>query len=353
MKKVFYCFCIFVFLSACEPKDSDEQNSSRDRRFNLVEDEDRDRGGSFLNREAELRRLRSDRSKFISSTLEDRFEGVGYGDYSGEDCDENESCKEICDDLISYSRRRVCYRSPEGLVRSIESALFELIRISDLDSVPISGSLLAGIFDLDEDLLMYLVKRQMSEGDLRSFLAWVAVNEDIAEVFLKEDKSSDILEEAFERLAEFQDDVSRNKRIETALNTGLVEDQDSFFYLSSIEDNAPAFEIAYKLLQSACGSKKDCKMEVLCSRENLSSRRSRTFGYQQTQTCQTLAKQNRRARSGGACYIHGAVTWDFLEELIEEGDVRDSDFKEKTLTVDQCNDYCGDERKSEKCKRVL
>ena len=346
-----------MFFSSCEPKDSEEQNSGRDRRFKALKDEDKGRedreNSSFVNREAELRRLRSERSNFISSTLEDRYEGVGYGSYSGEDCEENESCKEICDDLISYKRRKSCYRSPEDLVKSIESALFELIRISDLDSVPISASLLAGIFDLYEDLLLYLVKKQMSEGDLRSFLAWVAVNEDIAEVFLNEDKSSDVLEEAFERLVEFQDDVSRNKRIETALNIGLVEDQDSFFYLSSIEDNAPAFEIAYDLLQSACGSKKDCKMEVLCSRENLSSRRSRTFGYQYTQNCRTLARQDRRLRSGGACYIHGAITWEFLAELIEEGDIRDSDFKEKTVTVDQCNDYCGDERNSQKCKRVL
>ena len=352
MKKFFYCFFIFIFLSSCEPKDSEEQNSARDRRFKQVEDEERDRDEGSVSREAELRRLRSDRSKFITSTLEDRYEGVAYGDYGGEECEESESCKQICDDLISYKRRRACYNSSEALVKSIESALFELIRISDLDSVPISSSLLAGIFDLDEDLLMYLVKEQMSEGDLRSFLAWVAVNADIAEVFLNEDRSSDILEEAFEKLAEFQDGFSRNKRIETALNVGLVEDQDSFFYLSAIEDNLAGFEIAYKLLKSACGSKKDCKMEVLCSRETLSSSRSRVFGYQYTHTCQTLARQDRRVRSGGACYIHGAVTWEFLAELIEEGDVRDSDFKD-TVTVDQCNDYCGSERTSQKCKRVL
>ena len=352
--KGFKYFFVFFFLFSCGPKES-EQDSSRARRLGRADDRsERDRRS--LDRSDELRRLRSDRSKFISSSLKNRYEGVPYGDYGGEDCEESESCKQICDDLISYSRRRTCYNSPHKLIKEIESALFALIRISDVDSVPISASLLAGIFDIDEDLLHYLVKKNMSEGDLRSFLAWVAINEDISKVFLNEDRSSDILEEAFEKLAEFQDDVSRGKELETALNVGLIADEDSFFFLSAVEDNSAGFEIAYKLLQSACRSSKDCKMTVLCSREAQSSVRSRVFGYQTTDTCRTSATQDRRrARRGGICYIHGSVAWGFLDELIEDRDIKDNDFEDDPITVEQCNDYCGDERDkdSEKCKRIL
>ena len=342
-----------MFLSSCQPG-SLEQNSARDRRLNRAgQDSKTNQDNRHLDRSAELRRLRSARSKVVSATLENRYKGVSYGDYDGRECEEYESCKDICDDLVSSSRRKKCYNSPQALVEDLENAIFELIRISDIDSVPISADLLAGIFDIDEDLLLYLVKEQMSEGDLRSLLAWVAINEDIAEVFLTEDRSSDVLEEAFEKLAESQEGVTRSKRIETALNMGLIQDEDSFFYLAGAEDNAKGFEIAYDLLQAACGSSKDCKMTVLCARENLSSSRSRVFGYESTQTCRTLARQDRRASRGGACYIHGSVTWGFLDELIEEKDVKDSDFKGKAITVEQCNDFCGNERTSAKCKRVL
>ena len=338
-----------MFLLSCQLGDLN-QDSARDRRLSFLEDEEEDRG--FLDRSEELRRLRSDRSKVVSATLKDRYEGVPYGDYEGEDCKEDESCRLVCDDLISYSRRNRCYNSPKGLVEDLEEALFALIRISDVDSVPISANLLAGIFDIDESLMTYMVKEQMSEGDLKSFLAWVAINEDISRVFLNEDRSSDVLEEAFEKLAEAQEDVSRSKRLETGLNTGLIQEEDSFFYLASAEDNSAGFEIAYDLLQSACGSK-DCKMTVLCARETFSSSRSRVFAYQSAQTCRTLSRQDRRSSRGGTCYVHGSVTWGFLEELIEERDIKDRDFTDNPITVEQCNDFCGNERTSEKCKRIL
>ena len=347
-KFIFIC----VFLFSCQPRET-EQDQSRAKRFEAVKKEERE--SRFSDRSEELRRLRSERAKVVSSTLEKRYEGIPYGDYSGRDCEEDESCQNICDDLVSYKRRNKCYNSPIGLVEDVEEALFALIRISDVESVPVSANLLAGIFDIDESLMTYLVDKQMSEGDLRSFLAWVAINEDISKVFLNEDRSSDVLELAFEKLAESQEDVTRGKRIETALNIGLIQDEDSFFYLASAEDNVAAFEIAYDLLKSACRSDKDCKMSVLCAREIQSYSRSRVFGYENPQTCRTSARQDRRAgRGGGACYIHSSVTWSFLEELIEDRDIKDSDFKENSITVETCNKFCGSERASnDKCKRVL
>ncbi|MDE0091769.1 MAG: hypothetical protein OXN83_00605, partial [Oligoflexia bacterium] len=209
MKIVKYFF-VFLFLFSCQTRDA-EQDSARAKRLSHIGDETRGGEDRIMDRSAELRRLREERSQVISATLKDRYEGVSYGDYGDGACEERESCQQICDDLVSYSRRKKCYRSPQRLVEDLEDALFTLIRISEVNSVPISASLLAGIFDIDEDLLLYLVKEQMSEGDLRSFLTWIAINEDISEVFLREDRSSDVLEEAFEKLAEFQESVSRSK----------------------------------------------------------------------------------------------------------------------------------------------
>ena len=364
-----YFLVILFFLVSCQG----EERSRRDRRFRQANEERENR--DFLNRDrsAELRRLRGDRGDtIIQSNLEERYEGISYKDYEGRDCKTSKECIQLCDDIVSYGRRNRCYNSPQGLVEDLEDGLFQLLSISNIESVSISPNLLAGIFYIDEELLDDIVEEEMSVGDLRSFLAWVAINSDISQVFKKEDRSSDILKTAFERLAENEEGVSKGKGLETGLNLGLIQDEDSFFYLSAAEDNEFGFEIAYKLLRSSCGSK-DCKLRVFCAREKLNSNRSRVFGYQNTQFCRTLSKPNRRIgqevrsnrnpqvdfnqrirfSSRDTCYIHSAVAWGFLDELIDDEDIKDNDFENDSITVEKCNDFCGNDRANTKCDRIL
>ena len=238
-----------------------------------------------------------------------------------------------------------------------------------MDPVDIAPGLIAGMLDIRVELVSDLVKNKMSEGDLKSFLGWVAVRRDIAEVFLQEDRRSEVMKSAFRTLGELQLKAAGGEK--AGLNTGLIQNEDSFFYLSAELDNVAAFQIAYKVLKSLCNSR-DCKMDLLCARniEN-SNRRSRVFrpplrsgipgGFESrnpigrglTTICRTSSEQGRRVRNSALCYIHGAAVWSYLSEMIEENEVREYDFlgEGNEITVERCNDYCGDED-SNRCQKL-
>lgn len=352
--RLLYYILISFFIFSCQPTtDNDDviTQPSKGERSSNRDDEDRPERNN-PDRSREITRLKPSGNVVISATLEDRYSGYSYSEYGGRECGESSSCEDLCDDIFSSKYRKKCYKSPERLIKELEDGLFELINISEVDSVSIGSGFIGGVLQIDKDIVLDLVEDKMSEGDLRSFLAWVAVNEDVSEAFMKEDRSSKILKAAFGKLGSFQKDVSRGREVETALNLGLIGDQDTFLYLTELEDNPAGFQVAYDLLEKAC-STKECKMEVLCSREDLSvSSRSRIFGGRTT--CRTSTIHTRRSRAGGTCYLQGASVWSLLDGLIEDKEIRDNDFKETPLTVEVCNDFCGrDSRTNEKCSRVL
>ena len=345
--------CLVVFLLSCGAQkdrgsydDSNTSSSSGDRR--------EDNRGNLENenrRSLELNRLKST-NKVISAELDHRFDGGFYYEgYGGSECQDSPACMAICDSQVPKRNQNRCYRSPKSLVESLEDGFFTLLNISEVDSVDIHPGLIAGMLDINVDLVVDLVEDRMSEGDLKSFLAWVAVNEGIAEVFLEEDRRSEVMKNAFKELGELQVDAKREE--ETGLNVGLIGNEDSFFYLSALENNSAAFQIAYKVLKSLCRSK-DCKLDLICARENQTYNRSRVFGYESNLLkCRTSAEQGRRSRREAVCYIHGSATWSYLDELIEEEEIRDNDFEgeDNQITVEKCNDHCGD-KDSGKCKKL-
>lgn len=352
-KILLFCFLAYLF-SCVDPNSASQRNPEGDavipkkeRKVDTRRDLDTESG-----RDAEIRRLKAG-SRTIRSTLEDRYDGGFYYEgYGGTKCEESDACMAMCDSQVDRKNQRKCYRMPRSLVEALEDGFFRLLNISNDEPVEINPGLIAGILDINEDLLTRRVEDQMSEGDLKSFLAWVALNEDIAEVFLKEDRRAEILEKAFEELGDFQTGV--NEEVETGLNVGLIQNQDSFFALAALDDNSAAFQIAYKILKSACRSR-DCKMNILCAREHQTRRGSVIFGYESSiLSCKTSASEGRRNRSNSICYVHGAATWSFINELIEDDDINDSHFRgeEDEITVERCNEYCGDED-SEKCERIL
>ena len=347
-------FCFVFFLLSCETgnrgryEDPFSQSPNGDRRV--------DNRGSFENsnsRTAEIRRLKGSK-RVISSELESRFDGGYYDEeYGGPECQTSQSCMDICDSrkIPSRSRNR-CYRAPRALVEKLTEGFYSLLNISQVESVSISPGLIAGMLDINEDLISDLVEDRMNEGDLKRFLAWVAVNEDIAQVFLEKDRQSEVIKKAFRELGRLQEDSKKPR--ETGLNTGLIQNEDSFFYLSASESNEYAFQIAYEVLESICSSK-NCKLDLLCAREKQTQIRSRIFGYDAgILNCRTAAEQGRRSRREATCYIHGATTWSYLDELIDDDEIRDSDFRgeQNQITVETCNDYCGSEN-STRCQKVL
>ena len=348
MKFFYYLFISSLFfLLSCMGGDRQQRPGYEDRRKDTrgnLDTEDR--------RKAEIRRLKGG-DKRINAELERRYDGGFYYEgYGVRECREYEKCMDICDSRIVPSEsRRKCYNSPRALIEKLEDGLRSLRNISVRDKdVNIPPALLAGILDLNVDLVTDLVEEKMSEGDLKSLLAWVALEEDIAEVFLKEDRGTRVMEEAFEVLGDLQPDAREEK--ETGLNTGLIHRDDSFFYLAAAERNEAAFKIAYEVLESACSSK-TCKLNILCARELKSRRRSRIFGSERTLNCRTAASQGRRSRREGICYIHGATAWSYLNDLIEDEEIRERDFEgqENEVTVDVCNSHCGDEDDT-KCDRI-
>ena len=340
----FILICFFFF--SCSPNDVENEGRGDSR---TRETETANRGGDY--RSAELRRLKASSSNpVIRSFLESRYSNSSYN-YEGDSCEEDSSCLDICDRSFSSRYRRKCERAPAEFIKNLEEGLFKLISISDLDEVDISPAFITAVVDFDEELLTDLIKQNMSEGDLKTFLAWIAVNNKIASAFADDRSSVNILKEAFEKLGELN---NSRKEIETALNIGLISENDTFLSLSSDEGNEEAFILGYEVLEKACSSK-DCKLHVLCSRERQSRSRSRIFGTSRNDTtCKTSTRTDRRARSGETCYIQGSNVWAFLEELIDEGDIKDLDFDEEIITVRQCNEFCGSVSDSNsKCKRIL
>ena len=356
-------FVVFLFVLSCEPKDLDEvsgdieETESRNRPRNRDSNDERadNSDRSDKRREADLRRSNnSENEPRITSVLEKRYSGsfASYADYDSEKCSEDSSCESLCDDLFSSRYRSKCYRSPREFVEELEEGLFTLINITRVDSVDISPAFVNGVLNIDEGIFVNLIEDKMSEGGIKRFLMWVAENQDISQVFKEEDRTSKVLESAFKRLGELESESSKQKRLATGLNAGLQDSEDTFLSLAVEEDNEYGFQIAYNLLRKSCSSK-NCKLEVLCARESRYSSRSRVFGSSSA-GCQTSTRQERRARSGGTCYVHGARVWSFLDELIEDDDINDKDFEDNPIKVNTCNTFCGKEdSRNEKCSLVL
>ena len=300
-------------------------------------------------RSRERERLRSHSEDVIDSILDRRGSGSGgvYDEYDGPECRESESCKEICDDF--RSSRSECYRQPESLVRDLKDGLFELINISEVDSVEVSPSLFYGMLELDKDLIEDLIEDHMSEGDLKSFLAWIAINEDIASVMERADRRMEVLETAFKELGKLQADSSQH--VKTGLNMGLIGTDETFLFLASDTDNLVAFKMGHEILDDRCSSNKTCKLEMYCARMQRAQSRRREL--RDIYSCRTPEDSRRRSSSRGTtCYIHGSDVWSYLYELITDEDIRDSYFENSVINVERCKSVCGN-KNSTKCKVIL
>ncbi|MBC6415444.1 MAG: hypothetical protein GDA46_03535 [Bdellovibrionales bacterium] len=349
--KFFKIILMSLFLFSCGNKEGRERRE-RDYR-NTYQERDVVRDSDRLDT---LNRLRNNTSKtVVRSFIKDRYSGYGIN-YRGQECGDLKSCVRICQENFSVSFYKRCYRAPVDFIESLEKDLIKLVNISDLNSADISPGFIKALLEFDEELLYDLVARRMSEGDVKFFLAWIAVNEDVSQVFLDEKKASlKILEEAFEILGDYNTN-SRNQ-IQTGFNTDLVGIDDTFLSLTASYNNEYGFILAYELLDDFC-SGNDCKLEIFCAREDRTSfsrSRSRVFGYSRRRSdnssCRTSTDSRQRS-SGGLCYTHGADVWSFLDDLIEEDEIRDNFFEDNPITVDRCNKFCGGARsETSKCRK--
>ena len=325
-------FCIF-FLLGCDGLSDSRRRDGRDLEGENARDRERDR-------------LRSHSEDVIDAFLDGRGgSSHSYEEYDGPKCKLSRACREICDDFKSI--RSKCYNQPESLVRDLKGGLFELISISEVDSVRVSPSLFHGILELDVDLVKDLIEENMSEGDLKSFLAWIALNDDISSVLEREDRKRHILETAFEELGKLQPDARQH--IKAGLNTGLIGVDDTFFYLASDSSNETAFIMGHEILDGKC-SNKNCKLEIYCARTERA--RSRDRRLESLFSCRTPEDGRRRSLRETVCYVHGSDVWGYLHELIGDERIRDSDLDGAAINVNRCKSFCGN-RNSKKCEMVL
>ena len=304
----------------------------------------------------ERRRLRNN-DRIIFSTVPDRYGNSrsDYGDYDPDDrCEDYESCREICDKTTR--NERICYRHPRELVEDIQIGLFDIINISDAERVNASPALLKGIINIDKDLLLKVIKEEMSEGDIKSFLTWIAINKSIAAVLEDEDRRGEILKVAFKELGRAHSRSRRDER--TGLSAGLIGRDDTFLALAADEYNEYAFKIGYEILRDECNNKLNCTMDLLCARERRRSSRSNL----DIGSCRTPDNPRQRARREKVCYVHGGGVWSFLYDLLIEEEIRDRNFNvdedndddddEGPIGIEQCNDHCGD-RDDDNCPVII
>lgn len=293
-------------------------------------------------REKEIERLTNKKDFVILTEIDDRYEGGIFDleNYDSPPCEEIEGCTEICLRLVSSSRRNRCKKKPYKLIEAIEQGVINLLDIADLDSVNVSPGLFQAMLEIDDNIIPSLIKQEsMSVGDLRSFLAWVALSKDITQVLSREDRSHDTLKDAFDRLGELQKSSQRD--LITGFNTGLIGKEDTFLFLATKNDNEEAFIIGHKIIERDICSTKDCKLKVYCARERARGKR-RHERINVNYSCRSPGKK-RRYRQSDICYVHGEAVWSYLYNLIEEEEIKSPDLQDAMIETEKCNSICGDE----------
>ena len=335
--KYFFSFSILFLITSCL---SENQNDDRPRKPRVYDNQIQN-NPKPSDRDPKLVQQSSTKDKVIEATIDSRYEGAFVNDsYGGEKCRDHSDCEAFCENspYIPYKGESKCRRSSRALVESIEEGIYTLLNISNIRSVNVSAGLIKGMFYISSDIIEDLIESNMSQGDLKSFLAWVAVNDDISSVFLEEDRNSVIIGKAFERLGNLQTNITYP--IISGLNVGLTRSEDSFFSLAALEQNKYAFEIGYDVLDSYCreGSldRYICMKRAFCSRELKVRIRSQSrYSLQNTQ-CKTVAGISKD-RNEKICYIHGSPTWSYFNELIKQEIIRDDT---PLITVQECNEFC-------------
>ena len=219
-----YFLLLFIFIPLSCSKDDGTPTPPRDR-DDRVTVRDRDPVTPVRDREQERQRLK--RNIILESTVDRRYSGVDRFDYSGgRACEDYVDCEKVCDSIMGRGSSR-CYRLDRDLVYDIKDALLTLRNINEVDSVNIDAYTFGAILNTDKGVIEDLVEDKMSEGDLKSFLAWVAINDDIAETLANEDRKGGIIKSAFEELGRYQQDSKNDE--ESGFNTGLIGEDDTFF----------------------------------------------------------------------------------------------------------------------------
>ena len=160
----------------------------------------------------------------------------------GQTCEQDEDCKEICDDVFSSrGDKKKCYEFSEDLVSGFEELLesTEDGEVEDIDAL-----VLECMLDIDEREFARAVKK-MSRREAKDFLAAIANDDDLARVLEEEDDEFLILSQLLYKAAGNNDLIDQL--------AADIEDRKSFLYLSA-ESGEDAWEWLDSYVDDTCDS---------------------------------------------------------------------------------------------------
>ena len=104
-------------------------------------------------------------------------------------CEESARCENDCDDMFSGRAEKTCLKLPTRLVYDF-TELLDFTEDGDIDEI--DSEVLECLLDIDDKEFIDAIK-DMSGNQAEEFLAGIADDEDLANVFQDEDDNSDIL----------------------------------------------------------------------------------------------------------------------------------------------------------------
>jgi len=159
------------------------------------------------------------------------------------DCEGDEDCEEICDDIFSRrSDKQECYEYSSEMVLELED-LIEATEDGDVDEIAGIGSdVLECMLDIDETAFAKAVKK-MSRREAQDFVVLIAEDEGFAGVLEEEDDEFNILRQLASRLV-------GGGGLKEALSEE-VEDDRTILWLFA-EGNEPAWEWLDSYVDEEC-----------------------------------------------------------------------------------------------------
>ena len=290
-------------------------------------------------RAARSRQDEKRRSPLRATDSEDYYGSYRASDYDGLHCDELErddydeyqNCEDICDEVYGSASDR-CEDLPVELIEDLKQLYDKIyrLRVGDNTFSDISAFNFGVMIDVDTRSALDLI-RNWSEREVGEFLIWIANRRAVSLALLKHDDANEILERALKKL-------SGSGR--ESLGLDLEGFGRTYFAIAEDADNVAAFEIGHKIIVDECNNDRSCKQGVYCIREESDQfRRGRD-------TCH-YSSSDRYSRNEN-CYIQGPDVWSFFNTLIDEGDIRDTDFpRNYHFDEEECDMVC----RTEECDR--
>ena len=310
---------LLLFFNNCQ----NQSDYYEDRRYDEERYSDRryDRGSSRSYRnDSELRTV--NRSSSV------RFQPLKESQFDGDDCEDSEECRELCDEIFSRSLQDRCENFPEDMVEVLYETYQDLKSASLSSLENMDPSALAVLMNMD-DRFINLLKDDWGISGISALLDYTAKNPLAVEAFQYSDN-----EEIFkDLLLEFARLSNKTAHLSTALSLNVARHRETLPALIKNADNEIAMQFILDILSQECTDSFDCKKKMLCVREDISRRTSR---QRSADLCPYLGVRER----ADYCYIQGPDVWSYIENLIDEGDIKDRDLTNLELNEQMCDTFC-------------